>query len=579
MMKVYRRTYYLIYDKYGIIKVLKTHNPMPKNLTVAYFTMEIGLKAEIPTYAGGLGMLAADLMLSARDLHVDAACVTMCWQHGYLHQEIRGDGTQSYTQTEWRPQDHMTLLPAKVVIKLDGRNVTVGAWALNLTDAGHDVPVFFLDTNLPENNADDRAITAYLYGGDGTMRLKQEAVLGIAGVKMLRALGYGEIGTFHMNEGHAAFLTLELLRERGFSDDAVRPSCAFTTHTPVKAGHDVFPYDMAWRVLGDNLPWHIKKLAGEEGLSMTHLAMHLSKKSFAVSRVHGMVSNRMFPGENIDYITNGVYLPRWISPEMKTLFDTYMPGWQKDPTLLAAHCRDIPDNELLAAKHAAKSRLIKAANAFASSPLDENTLTIASARRVVAYKRPELLYTNIERLIEAAQGKVQIIHAGNAHPNDPFGQDVIQRMIERSRSLKDKIKIVYMPNYNPELAELLVSGADIWLNTPTRLHEASGTSGMKAAVNGTINLSTLDGWWIEGYEMDPQSGWRIGPLSQALDADDTRTIDAEDLYTQLQYQVVPEYIYPDHVRWARRMKRSIGLTGYFNTHRAIQEYMKKAWSR
>ncbi|MDD5055564.1 MAG: alpha-glucan family phosphorylase [Candidatus Peribacteraceae bacterium] len=547
------------------------------SLTVAYFTMEIGLKAEVPTYAGGLGMLAADLMLSAADMGVPAACVTMCWQHGYMHQTIRSDGSQSYEEMGWNPAQYLELLPQKVTVTLEGRAITVGAWVLPIRSNGHEVPVIFLDTNVPENRSEDRAITSYLYGGDGVMRIKQEAVLGIAGVRMLRALGYGDIGTFHMNEGHAAFLTLELLKERGFKDEAVRPSCAFTTHTPVKAGHDVFPYDMAWRVMGDNLPWHIKNLAGADQLSMTHLAMHLSKRSFAVSRVHGMVSNQMFPGENIDYITNGVHLPRWTSPEMQTLFDKYAVGWKNNPHLLSEHCREIPDNELGDAHHAAKRRLLAIANQYAVSPLQEDTLTIASARRVVAYKRPELLYTNLERLKEVCGGHVQIIHAGNAHPADQFGQDVIQRMIERSRALKDTVKIVYLPNYNPELAKLMVAGADVWLNTPTRLHEASGTSGMKAAINGTLNLSTLDGWWIKGHEMDPQSGWRIGPLSQALDADDTRQIDAEDFYTQLQYQVIPEFYYRDHVRWMRRMKRTIGLAGHFNTHRCIGEYMTKAW--
>lgn len=547
-------------------------------LTVAYFTMEIGLTAEIPTYAGGLGMLAADLMMSAADMHVGAACVTMRWQHGYMHQTIRPDGSQSYEETNWRPKKHMHLLKEKVQVQLDGRTVTVGAWALSLTHADHEVPVIFLDTDMPENRPEDRAITAQLYGGDGEMRLKQEAVLGIGGVRMLRALGFTDIGTYHMNEGHAALLTLELLREREFQDDAVRRSCAFTTHTPVKAGHDVFNYDMAWRVLGDNLPWHIRNLAGEEGLSMTHLALHLSHRSFGVSKVHGLVSNRMFANENIDFITNGVYLPRWTSDEMQSLFDTYAPGWRDDPAELGRHCREIPDAELLAAHAVSKRKLIDLANAHAPVPFSPETLTIAGARRVVSYKRPELLYTNLQRLKEACGGKVQIIHAGNAHPADRFGQEVIQRMIERSRELKDTIKIVYLPNYNPDLARLLVSGADVWLNTPTRLHEASGTSGMKAAANGTINLSTLDGWWIEAYAMDPESGWRIGPLSSALDADDTRTADAEDLYTQLQYEVIPEYAYPDHVRWARRMKRSIGLAGYFNTHRCIKEYMNKAWN-
>lgn len=551
---------------------------MNTNLTVAYFTMEIGLTPEIPTYAGGLGMLAADLMLSAADMGTAAACVTVRWQHGYMHQTIRPDGTQLYEQTGWDPRKHLRLLPQKVKVHLEGRDVTVGAWKLSLQRNGHEVPVIFLDTDIPENTAEDRAITSHLYGGDGFTRLRQEAVLGIGGVRMLRALGYTEVGTYHMNEGHAAFLTLELLRERDFKDDAVRPSCAFTTHTPVAAGHDVFPYDMAWKVLGDNLPWHIKKLAGDDALSMTKLAMHLSRKSFAVSKVHGMVSNRMFPRENIGYITNGVHLPRWTSPEMKALFDKHIPGWQEKQELLTMHCRAIPDDELRAAHAAAKKRLIAEVNKHAPVPFDEDTLTIAGARRVVSYKRPELLYTNLERLKEVCAGKVQIIHAGNAHPQDPFGQEVIQRMIERSRTLKDSVRIAYLPNYNPDLAALMVSGADVWLNTPTRLHEASGTSGMKAAVNGTINFSTLDGWWIEAFERDPESGWRIGPLSSALGADDTRALDAEDLYTELQYEILPEYQYPDHVRWTRRMKRSIGLAGFFNTNRAISEYMHKAWS-
>src|SRR3989338_4087539 len=516
-------------------------------------------------------------MLSARDMKIPAACVTLCWQHGYMHQVINPDGSQSYSETNWRPHDRLTLLPQKVTVAIGGREVNIAVWALSLEASGFEVPVYFLDTNIPENSPEDRAITGNLYGGDGWMRLKQEAVLGIGGVRILRALGYAEINKFHMNEGHAAFLTLELLKERGFHDENVRPSCVFTTHTPVKAGHDVFPYDMAWKVMGDNLPWHIKKLAGEDALSMTHLAFHLSAKSFAVSRVHGIVSNRMFPGERIEHVTNGVYLPRWITPEIKNLFDKYASGWPSDPAALTRHCREIPDEELLAAHRAAKHRLVAEANKYAVSPLSENILTLASARRVVSYKRPELLYTNLVRLKEVSQGHIQIIHAGNAHPADRFGQDVIQRMIQRSKELLDSVKIVYLPNYNPELAKLLTSGADVWLNTPTRLHEASGTSGMKAVANGTLNLSTLDGWWVEGYEMDPQSGWRIGPLSQALDADDTRQIDAEDLYTQLQYQVIPEFYYRDHVRWIRRMKRSIGLAGYFNTHRAVQDYVKKAW--
>jgi alpha-glucan phosphorylase-like protein len=440
------------------------------------------------------------------------------------------------------------------------------------------VPVIFLDTNLPENRPEDRDITKHLYGGDGAMRLKQEIVLGFGGVRMLRALGYDHIRNFHMNEGHCAFLTLQLLRERSFKDEEVRASCAFTTHTPVAAGHDVFPYDIAWKVVGDGLPWHIKKIAGEDALSMTKLAMNMSKYTCGVSRVHGQVSRQLLGNQAVDAITNGVHHVEWASPEMQDLFDRHIAGWRENPSLLELHSRELPDEELWNAHQKAKNRLLMHVNSlYPDDPFQADCLTIGSARRVVAYKRPELLYTNLERLREIGCGKLQIIHAGNAHPGDAFAMDVIRRMIERSKELRGCIRIAYVPNYNPDLAKMLVSGVDVWLNTPMRLHEASGTSGMKACLNGTMNLSTLDGWWIEGYQRDSEAGWRIGPQASSLAADDTRTIDAEDLYTQLHYEVIPEYGYPNRVRWIRRMKRSIGLLGYFNAHRCVREYLEKAW--
>lgn len=551
------------------------------NLKVAYFTMEIGIKAEMPTYAGGLGMLAGDMMRSCADMGVEAACVTMCWQHGYMKQAIHDDGTQTYADRHWQPADFMTKLDRTVKVEIEGREVTVGAWQYDMPGSGgHMVPIIFLDTNLEVNLPEDRDITKYLYGGDGFMRLKQEVVLGIGGVRMLRALGYDQVGTYHMNEGHAAFLTLELLREREFKDEAVRPNCAFTTHTPVKAGHDVFPYDMVYRILGDMLPWHIKKLAGEDSLSMTLLAMRLSHYTHGVSKVHGEVSRQMFPEEQIDYITNGVHHGTWACDEIKAVLDKYASGWREDPTMLTAlTCDDIPDAAIWQAHQAAKQHLIDEVNRQTDAGFDVNHLTIASARRVVPYKRPELLYQNLERLKEVAGGRLQIIHAGNAHPSDQFSQEVIQRMVQRSSSLKDSVKIVYLENYNPDLAKLMVSGADVWLNTPTRLFEASGTSGMKACLNGVLNLSTLDGWWIEGYSQDPESGWRIGPLASAVQGGIHEKIDAEDLYTQLQFEVIPEYYYQDRIRWIRRMKRAIGLVGVFNTHRCVADYLAKAWIR
>lgn len=550
---------------------------MPTPLTVAYFTMEIGLRSEMPTYAGGLGILAADILRSCADKGIAAAGVTMCWQHGYLRQHLHPDGTQAYEEIQWNPADWMTRVPQIVTVQVEGRAVHVGAWRLDLPGVNDQtVPVYFLDTNIEANTPEDRTITDHLYGGGQDMRIKQEIVLGIGGVRMLRALGYSDINTFHMNEGHAAFLTLELLREREFQDAAVRASCVFTTHTPVQAGHDVFSYDLAWRIAGDQLPWHIKTLAGEDALSMTRLALRLSRYTCGVSRIHGEVCRRMFPGEAIDAITNGIHHVRWSSPPMQALFDRHLPGWREDPALLTG-ARQLPDGELWAAHQEAKKHLVERLRDQTGIAFDAEHLLIASARRVVPYKRPELLYTNLERLKDVCCGRVQIVHAGNAHPDDAFSQDVIRRMVERSSSLRDCVRIAYLENYNPDLASALVSGADVWLNTPTRLMEASGTSGMKACLNGVLNLSTLDGWWIEGYERDPEAGWRIGPMALNLQTDVNHQVDAEDLYTQLQYEVIPEYYYDARVRWIRRMKRAISLIGYFNTQRCVEEYMQRAW--
>lgn len=550
---------------------------MPKPLTVAYFSMEFGSKSAMPTFAGGLGILTADLMRSCADLGTAAVCVTVCWQHGYLKQTLNPDGSQRYEEVDWNPSDFLRLLPQRVTVSIEGHPIEIGVWVLEMKGELGTVPVYFLDTNLPENPPEAREITHYLYGGDQAMRIRQELVLGIGGVRMLRALGYSQVGTFHMNEGHAAFLTLELLREREWKDENVRPSCAFTTHTPIQAGHDVFPYDLASRIAGDNLPWHIRKIAGEDALSMTRLALHLSHFTCGVSKIHAEVSRAMFPGARIDSITNGIHHLTWSSPEMQRLFDRYSPGWRTDPAVLIETCRSYPDDELWAAHRAAKVRLIEEVNRRTGQRFTVDRLTIASARRIVSYKQPELLYANLKRLTEVCRDRVQIIHSGNAHPSDAFAQGVIQRMIEHSRELAGHVEIVYLENYNPDLARLLTQGADVWLNTPMRLHEASGTSGMKACLNGVLNLSTLDGWWIEGYGFDPEAGWRIGPLVQAADPEDTRIIDAEDIYTQLQYEVVPEYYYEGRARWIRRMKRAIGLIGYFNAHRCVREYLEKAW--
>lgn len=550
---------------------------MPHRLDVAYFSMEIGLSERLPTFAGGLGMLAADLMRSCADLGTDAACVTMRWRHGYQKQTLNGDGTVAHEEQSWDPvAEGLTPLPEHVVVHIEGRTVHVGGWMLEIVGAKGVVPVYFLDTDLPVNRPEDRDITRNLYGGDQAMRVKQELVLGVGGVRMLRALGITDVGTYHMNEGHCAFLTLELLKEREFKDELVRPSCAFTTHTPVAAGHDVFPYDLASRIVGDMLPWHIKKLAGEDALSMTLLAMNLSHYTCGVSKLHGGVARAMLGNGSIDYITNGIHHPTWASPEMRAIFDAHFPGWEARPELLA-HAHVLPDDDLLAAHTAAKARLIEAIFERTGRRLDPEKLIAVEARRLVPYKQHELLYGNEDRLRQVGAGKLQIVHSGNSFPGDAYAGELIRHLRERDQRFGSDPSITYVPHYDPGFAKLLVAGADVWLNTPMRLKEASGTSGMKAALNGTVNVSTLDGWWAEAYAQDPESGWRIGPEREIADEDQMRKIDAEDLYTQLELEVLP--CFTDKAKWAERMKRAIALTATFNTHRCINEYESKSWNR
>jgi len=549
---------------------------MSKDIQIAYFTMEIGMSNAIPTYAGGLGILAADLMRSCADLKTPVACMTMCWKHGYTHQDVDANGKQSYSDIHWHPEKELSKLGTTIDVSIEGRTVKVGAWMYPLKSGKHTVPVYFLDTDLPENSQEDRDITKYLYGGTLATRVKQEVVLGIGGVRMLRALGHTDIGHFHLNEGHSAFLTLELLKENNFDDKEVRKRCAFTTHTPIAAGHDVFPYDLAWNIVGNMLPWHIKKVAGDEMLSMTLLAMNESSYTCGVSRIHGKVAADMLGNGNIDYITNGIHHPTWASSPIRKMLDTYVPNWKEEPDQLKK-VLSLPNEELWKAHQQNKKKLCEEVRKRTGQDFSENILTIVAARRIVPYKQTELLYANMDRLVSVANGKLQIVHSGNSHPNDSFSQEIVQHLSKRSKEYAGKISIAYLPNHSPDSAKILTAGADIWLNTPERLKEASGTSGMKAAMNGGINLSVLDGWWAEAYAMDPESGWRIGPEMGHGGIEEMVKQDAEDLYTQLEFEIIPSYYADSKDGWIDRMKRSMALLSYFNTHRCILEYREKAW--
>ncbi|HMK44260.1 MAG TPA: alpha-glucan family phosphorylase [Dissulfurispiraceae bacterium] len=558
-----------------------------KDPKIAYFSMEIGLRTEMHTYSGGLGVLAGDTIKSAADLRLPMVAVTLSMRKGYFRQELDADGRQREAPDEWNPADFTVLLPQRVGVCFEGRPVFVAVWMHLVQSAtGGTVPVFFLETDLPENDPQDRTITHYLYGGDSIYRLKQEVVLGIGGTRMLEELGF-EIKKYHMNEGHSSLLTLELLKrykkdieevwdERLVWDvEKVRSLCVFTTHTPVAAGHDRFPYELAEKTICDVLPLDvIREFAGKQDLNMTLLGINLSNYINGVAKKHGEVSQNMFPGYEIHAITNGVHSYTWVCESMRRLYDKYLPGWANEPEIFVRAGR-IPDDELWDAHMEAKSRLIEFINHEYGTELRPDILTIGFARRATAYKRADLLFSDIERLARIGEGRIQLIYAGKAHPHDESGKQLIQRIFQMRNLLKGKITITFLGNYNMDVALKLISGVDVWLNNPLRPLEASGTSGMKAAHNGVPNFSVLDGWWIEGH-IEGITGWSIGP-SPDVPADPAR--DADDLYGKLESVIVPTY-YENRRMWIKIMENAISKNAYyFNTHRMMRLYVTEAYIR
>ncbi|GER93884.1 alpha-glucan phosphorylase [hot springs metagenome] len=558
-----------------------------KEPKIAYFSMEIGVRSDMPTYSGGLGVLAGDTIKSAADLNLPLVAVTILTKKGYFKQELDIYGRQTELPDEWDPNNFITQLKEKVSVFIEDREVYISAWLYVVESMrGTKVPIIFLDTDLPENAPEDRGITHYLYGGDQAYRLKQEIVLGIGGTRMLDELGF-EIKKYHMNEGHSALLTLELLKKYKrdieevwderlvWDEEKVRSLCVFTTHTPVAAGHDKFPYDLVQKIMCNIIPINvIQELAGREHLNMTMLALNLSNYINGVAKKHGEVSKGMFPGYEIHAITNGVHSFTWTCDSMKRLYDKYLPGWANEPEIFVRVGR-IPDDELWEAHMEAKRHLIDYVNRETQTGMNYDTLTIGFARRATAYKRADLLFTDIDRLAYIGEGRLQIIYAGKAHPRDESGKQLIQRIFEIKEKLKDKIKIAFLKNYNMELALKLVSGVDVWLNTPLRPLEASGTSGMKATHNGVPNFSVLDGWWIEGW-IEGFTGWAIGPLPD-VPADPAR--DADDLYYKLETVIIPTF-YNDKHTWIRIMQNAIGKNAYyFNSHRMMRRYVTEAYIR
>jgi starch phosphorylase len=554
---------------------------------VAYFSMEICLEEALPTYSGGLGVLAGDTLRSAADLGVTMVGVTLLHRKGYFTQHLDQWGNQTESPVAWTPEKRLEPLEPRVKVEIAGRDVMVRAWRYSVRGVrGHVVPVYLLDTDLPENADFDRTLTDTLYGGDNYYRLCQEIVLGMGGAAMLRALGHeGEI-IHHINEGHASLLCLTLLERqlagRGHWDiqeadlDAVRRQAVFTTHTPVPAGHDKFPVEMAREILGTERVALLESAGAlEQGqLNMTVVALELTRFCNAVALRHQEVSKEMFPDYHITAITNGVHVTTWTSAPFQALFDRHIPSWREDNVYLR-YASVIPLDEIREAHAEVKQELLDLVEKRSGVQLDPRILTIGFARRVATYKRADLIFTDPERLraVTRHTGPIQIVYAGKAHPRDEFGKQLIKRIFDASRELGDRVRVVYLENYDMALGARLTAGVDVWLNNPLRPLEASGTSGMKAALNGVPSLSILDGWWVEGC-VEGVTGWSIG--------DDYRLPqnpeqDVPELYHKLERVVLPTY-YGMPYRFAEIMRNAISLNGsFFNTQRMVRQYVLNAY--
>ncbi|HZD40155.1 MAG TPA: alpha-glucan family phosphorylase, partial [Terriglobales bacterium] len=549
---------------------------------------EIALQVEMPTYSGGLGVLAGDTIRAAADLRVPMVGLTLIHRKGYFHQLLDTYGWQHEAPEEWKLERFLLEMPARASVTIDGRIVYLRCWCMEVKGAGNfRVPVYFLDSDLPENSKYDKTLTHYLYGGDQYYRLCQEIILGIGGVRMLRALGYDDIERFHMNEGHSSLIALELLDEHAYAgnraiisrDDiqAVREKCIFTTHTPVPAGHDKFPLDLVTRVLGRQDILNLQDIFCFEGfLNMTHLALNVSHYVNGVAKKHGEVSRLMFSGYNIDEITNGVHGSTWTSDPFQELYDQYIPGWRQDNFNLR-YALSIPRREIWKAHALTKTLLFSQVKEQTGVEMKVDALTLGFARRAATYKRADLLFTDLERLkkIAVESGSLQIIFAGKAHPQDQGGKEVIRNIFNGMAALGKEVETAYLENYDMNLGKLLTSGVDVWLNTPQPPLEASGTSGMKAALNGVPSLSILDGWWIEGC-IEGLTGWAIANKHRET-LNNGRAEDAASLYDKLEKSVFPLYL-QNRSGFLDVMRHSIALNGsFFNTHRMIQQYVLKAY--
>ena len=539
---------------------------------VGYFTAEIGLWSELHTYSGGLGVLAGDHVKSAADAGIPLVGVTLLYHQGYARQHIDSEGIQTETFPEVDMNSLLTKTDIVLELNLDGKPLFAYVWKAEIIgQSGHMVPVYFIDTRHPENTTEHQELSSRLYGGDDGVRIRQEYVLGIGGVKLFDHLEV-ELSGLHLNEGHCTFAMLDLLK-RGWSRKQLAQRSLFTTHTPVPAGHDRFEWSLVEEVIGDLLPADAKDLVRSAGdpedaarCSMSHLAVSLSTSVNAVSKLNADVAMTMFD-QNIQPITNGVHHITWTSPVMSSLFDKHLAGWRTQPESISS-AEALPTEDLKNARSKARKQLRDYVQSTTGVELFPDRLTIGFARRFATYKRANLVFKDLERLRAIGTGNIQFVFSGKAHPRDQGGKQLIRDIFESADQIADEIPVAFIENYDMHTGLMMTSGVDIWLNNPIRPMEASGTSGMKAAMNGVPNCSILDGWWPEAC-IHGVNGWAIGNAED--DRNDDR--DAENIYNVLEHDVIPLWEQEGDA-WSDMMKASIAASAAFTGQRMIQDYLE-----
>ena len=559
-------------------------------LDVAYFSMEVALNSDMATYSGGLGVLAGDTLKTFADFKYSALGITLLHEKGYVEQSLDSTGQQISKSELWDKEKYLKKLPFTIKVPLGDHFVECVVWQYDIVGQfGNTVPVYFLDSNVAQNTEYDRTLTSYLYGGDAFYRLCQEQILGLGGLILLEKLKFHseKVRIYHLNEGHASFVGLSLYNQvkesfptRKQAMDYIESKLAFTTHTPVEAGHDRFVISDVKKILPADLFKEIPKEAFiDDKLCMTRLSLYFSGVVTGVAKMHEKVTEQMFPEYDVIPVTNGAYHMEWTHSNFKKLYDKYIPEWNYDPSCLRKAI-SIPDNEIWDAHFDAKKKLVKYINQFTANKFSDDICTLGYARRFTSYKRPALILADLDKLEKkiSSVGRLQIVFAGEAHPNDSKGIDLIRGIFQKIQKYKGKINMVFLEDYNMEMAKKLVSGVDVWLNTPLQKYEASGTSGMKAAFNGVPHLSVLDGWWPEGW-VEGVTGWSIGTNSTKarIDNPDSWNLEVNDLYKKLATEILPLY-YKDRPEFVKIMKHAISINGsYFNTFRMMNEYVAKVY--